>query len=78
MRSELVYRASDKVANRFELCHLASSSARSMVRSHVGMQLTINQAFEAISGQTAPVSVAAAPQVEVVDAPAPEILDLTI
>jgi hypothetical protein len=78
MRSELVYRASDKVANRFELCHLASSSARSMVRSHVGMQLTINQAFEAISGQAVPVSMAAAPQVEVVDAPPPEILDLTI
>jgi len=52
MRSELVFRANDKVANRFELCHLASSSARSMVRSSVGMHLTINQAFEAIGGQS--------------------------
>ena len=79
MRSELVYRASDKVANRFELCHLASSSARSMVRSSVGMQLTINQALEAISGQVAPHAiVAAAPHVEVADVPAPEILDLTV
>lgn len=52
MRSDLVFRASDKVTNRFELCHLASSSARTMVRSSVGMHLTINQAFEAISGQS--------------------------
>ena len=55
MRSDLVFRASDKVANRFELCHLASSSARTMVRSSVGMHLTINQAFEAISKQSSPV-----------------------
>jgi len=54
MRSELVFRANDKVANRFELCHLASSSARTMVRSSQGMHLTINQALEAISGQSAP------------------------
>jgi len=55
MRSDLVFRASDKVTNRFELCHLASSSARTLVRSSVGMHLTINQAFEAISGQSSPV-----------------------
>jgi hypothetical protein len=54
MRSELVFRANDKVANRFELCRLASSSARTMVRSSVGMHLTINQAFEAIGGQPSP------------------------
>jgi len=54
MRSELVFRANDKVTNRFELCRLASSSARTMVRSSVGMHLTINQAFEAIGGQTFP------------------------
>ena len=54
MRSELVFRANDKVANRFELCHLASSSARTMVRNSQGMHLTINQAFEAISGQSVP------------------------
>jgi hypothetical protein len=54
MRSDLVFRASDKVTNRFELCHLASSSARTMVRSSQGMHLTINQAFEAISGQSVP------------------------
>jgi hypothetical protein len=60
MRSELVYRANDKVQNRFQLCQLASSSARRMTRSSVGMHLTINQALEAISGQSAPI-----------DAPAP-------
>ena len=54
MRSDLVFRASDKVTNRFELCHLASSSARTMVRSSVGMHLTINQALEAISGRSLP------------------------
>jgi len=54
MRSDLVFRANDKVANRFELCRLASSSARTMVRNSVGMHLTINQALEAISEQSAP------------------------
>ena len=53
MRSDLVFRANDKVINRFELCRLASSSARTMVRSSVGMHLTINQALEAIGEQTA-------------------------
>lgn len=55
MRSELVFRASDKVPNRFQLCRLAFSSARSMTRSSVGMHLTINQAFAAISGHSAPI-----------------------
>lgn len=54
MRSELVYRANDKVSNRFQLCHLASSSARSMTRSSVSMHESINQAFQAISGHLAP------------------------
>jgi hypothetical protein len=54
MRSDLVFRANDKVANRFELCRLASSSARTMIRNSVGMHLTINQALEAISEQSAP------------------------
>jgi hypothetical protein len=53
MRSDLVFRANDKVVNRFELCRLASSSARTMVRSSVGMHLTINQALEAIGDQSA-------------------------
>ena len=55
MRSELVYRANDKVPNRFQLCCLASSSARSMNRSSVGMHITINQALEAISGHSVPI-----------------------
>ena len=54
MRSELVYRANDKVSNRFQLCHLASCSARSMTRNSVSMHESINQAFEAISGHLAP------------------------
>lgn len=64
MRSELVFRANDKVVNRFELCHLASSSARTMVRSSQGMHLTINQALEAISGQSAPITPAEVIHVE--------------
>jgi len=56
MRSELVYRANDKVENRFQLCRLASSAARTMNRNSVGMQSTINQAFEAISGQSLPLT----------------------
>jgi len=72
MRSELVFRANDKVINRFELCHLASSSARTMVRSSVGMHLTINQAFEAISGQS-PARPAEMPLVEDAGASVPAL-----
>lgn len=67
MRSDLVYRANDKVPNRFQLCRLASSSARSMVQSSVGMHLTINKALEAISGHSAPI-VVEAPKVDAMKA----------
>jgi len=73
MRSDLVFRANDKVINRFELCRLASSSARTMVRSSVGMHLTINQALEAIGEQTAPAAPtmpAATPGLDVSGTPA--------
>jgi len=73
MRSELVFRANDKVANRFELCHLASSSARTMVRSSQGMHLTINQALEAISGQSVPAKPAEMSHVEDAGASAPAL-----
>ena len=55
MRSALVYRANDKVHNRFQLCQLTSTSARRMARSSVGMHVTINEALEAISGHSAPI-----------------------
>lgn len=55
MRSALVYRANDKVQNRFQLCQLTSTSARRMARSSVGMHVTINEALEAISGHSAPI-----------------------
>ena len=55
MRSELVHRANDKVQNRFELCRLASCSARRMSRNSLGIHLAINQALEAISGHSAPI-----------------------
>jgi hypothetical protein len=74
MRSDLVFRANDKVANRFELCRLASSSARTMVRNSVGMHLTINQALEAISEQSAATIPAEALHVDAVSALAP-VLD---
>jgi hypothetical protein len=74
MRSDLVFRANDKVANRFELCRLASSSARTMVRNSVGMHLTINQALEAISEQSALTIPAEALQRDEVSAVAP-VLD---
>jgi len=54
MRSALVHRANEKVQNRFQLCCLTSSSARRMARSSVGMHITINEALEAISEQSAP------------------------
>ena len=74
MRSDLVFRANDKVANRFELCRLTSSSARTMVRNSVGMHLTINQALEAISEQSALTIPAEALQRDEVSAVAP-VLD---
>ena len=53
MRSELVYRANDKVQNRFQLCCLTSSSARRMNQNSVSMHTTINRALTAISTQSA-------------------------
>ena len=63
MRSNLVFRANDKVQNRFQLCRLTSTSARTMTRSSVGMHVTINQALEAISGHSAPIVVVEPPNV---------------
>ena len=57
MRSDLVFRANDKVQNRFQLCRITSTSARTMTRSSVGMHITINQALEAISEHSAPIIV---------------------
>ena len=68
MRSDLVHRANDKVQNRFQLCRLTSTSARRMARSSVGMHITINEALEAISGQSAPI-VAQLPHADEVKAP---------
>lgn len=76
MRSELVYRANHIVSNRFQLCHLTSSSARSMTRSSVAMHESINQALEAISGHSAPI-VAPEPQPAEIKAVASD-LSLTI
>jgi hypothetical protein len=64
MRSDLVYRANSKVPNRFQLCRLASSSARNMNRSSVGMHLIINEALAAISGHSAPVVAPASDPIE--------------
>ena len=55
MRSDLVFRANDKVQNRFQLCRLTSTSARTMTRSSVGMHLVINEALEAIIGHSKPI-----------------------
>ena len=52
MRSELVYRANDKVQNRFQLCRLTAFSARRMNQSSVSMHTTINRALTAISTQS--------------------------
>ena len=68
MRSDLVHRANDKVQNRFQLCRLTSTSARRMARSSVAMHTTINEALEAISGQSAPI-VAPPPHADEVNAP---------
>ena len=68
MRSDLVFRATAKVQNRFQLCRLTSTSARRMARSSVGMHITINEALEAISGHSAPI-VARPPHADEVKAP---------
>ncbi len=48
MRSHLVFRASDKVSNRFELCLLVARSARAMNHGSAQMHEAINNAFDAI------------------------------
>jgi len=48
MRSNLVFRASDKVSNRFELCLLVARSARAMNHGSAQMHEAINNAFDAI------------------------------
>ncbi|HWR15429.1 MAG TPA: hypothetical protein VN577_11420 [Terriglobales bacterium] len=48
MRSNLVFRATDKVSNRFVLCLMVSRSARTMTRRSVQMHDAINDAFTAI------------------------------
>lgn len=63
MRSDLVFRATAKVQNRFQLCRLTSNSARSMTSSSASMQTTINKALTAISGHSTPI-VAILPHVE--------------
>jgi len=55
MRSDLVFRANAKVQNRFQLCRLTSTSARTMTCSSASMQTTINDALKAISGHSAPI-----------------------
>lgn len=73
MRSDLVFRANDKVPNRFHLCRLAACSARTMIRSSVEMHHTINQALEAISHETVFAMPAAAVDIAAIPAP---VLDL--
>jgi hypothetical protein len=48
MRSDLVFRANAKIVNRFQLCHTASRSARSLSRNSVAMHDSINQALTVI------------------------------
>jgi hypothetical protein len=48
MRSDLVFRANAKIINRFELCHLASRSARTLSRSSIAMHDSINEALTVI------------------------------
>jgi hypothetical protein len=48
MRSNLVFRASDKVSNRFELCLLVARSARKMNHGSAQMHEAINKAFDTI------------------------------
>ena len=48
MRSSLVFRAQEKVVNRFELCLLVSRSARVMNNTSTQMHDVINNAFSVI------------------------------
>jgi hypothetical protein len=48
MRSDLVFRANAKIINRFELCHMASRSARTLSRNSVAMHDSINEALTVI------------------------------
>lgn len=72
MRSDLVFRANAKIVNRFELCHLAARSARTLSRSSIAMHESINEALTVIcTGEGKIVVVeqplAALPTLDVVD-----------
>jgi hypothetical protein len=50
MRSGLIFRASDHIANRFLLCRMISTSARKMHRSGISMSQSITQSLVALDG----------------------------
>lgn len=61
MRSGLIFRASDHIANRFLLCRMISTSARKMHRDGVSMSQSINKSLLALEGVTEPAAQDAAP-----------------
>ena len=74
MRSDLVFRANAKIVNRFELCHMASRSARTLSRSSVAMHDSINEALTVIcTGEHQVVLVVAEP---VAPLPTLDVVDL--
>ena len=49
MRSEIIFRASEKVANKYKLCQTASKAARVFNVESKGTQESINSAFATIA-----------------------------
>jgi hypothetical protein len=45
MRSEIVFRAAEKIANKYKLCHTASKATRRLHVASRDTQGTINNAF---------------------------------
>lgn len=49
MRSEAIFRAKETIANRYQLCQMASKTTRTLHIPSRNTQETINSAFETIA-----------------------------
>jgi DNA-directed RNA polymerase subunit K/omega len=49
MRSEIIFRAAEKVANKYKLCQIASKATRQLHVASRDTQETINNAFVRIA-----------------------------
>jgi hypothetical protein len=52
MRSEIIFRASEKISNKYKLCQTASKATRQLHIASTNTQETINNAFVRIAAES--------------------------